>query len=80
MKVRILKAGRYMGENLKAVECAEGEELETREAYAQSLVDDGFAEPVEAAKAEKPKGKKKPAAKKDTPQPKLGGTGNVFLE
>ena len=81
MKVKILVAGRYMGMDLKVVECVEGQELETRNEYAQSLLEDGYAGEAEAPKAEKPKGKRKPAAKKqaDQPQPK-GGTGNVFLE
>ena len=81
MKVKILAAGRYMGENLKAVECVEGQELETRNEYGQSLVDDGYAERAEAPKAEKPKGKKKPTVKKQAePQPKPGSGPNVFLE
>jgi hypothetical protein len=47
MKVKILVAGAYNGLNGKNVDCAEGDELETREWYGVKLVERGVAEAIE---------------------------------
>ena len=70
MKIKILKDGLYANNNRKAQECQAGEELETGNAYARSLIDDGYAEQVESVEPEAaPKKAKTTRAKKEKDGP-----------
>jgi hypothetical protein len=50
MQIKILKANRYNNADRSAIDCAEGDILETSAAYAGVLVADGLAEYVEVEK------------------------------
>lgn len=73
MKIRILKDGLYANINRRAQECKAGEEFETGNAYAGSLVEDGYAEfgensePEETPKKTKPGRSKKEKATPEKP-------------
>ena len=79
VKVRILVAGKYNGENLRSRQCQEGDVLETKEWYAEKLTAMGLAEPVEEETLQP----KRPARARKTPAVKATGKPverNVFLE
>lgn len=46
MQVKIVIAGTYMDDHLKALKCAVGDVLDTREWYAQQMVAEGTGEMV----------------------------------
>jgi len=46
MQVKIVTAGTYMNDQLRAQKCATGDVLETREWYAQQMAADGTGEIV----------------------------------
>lgn len=46
MQVKIVTAGTYMNDQLRAQKCAAGDVLETREWYARQMADDGTGEIV----------------------------------
>jgi len=70
MKIKIMKDGLYANINRRAQECKAGEELETGNAYARSLVEDGYAEFMENAEpAEAPKKAKPSRSKKEKASP-----------
>lgn len=52
MKIKIVKDGLYANIERRAQECKAGDELETGNAYAMSLVADGYAEFIESAEPE----------------------------
>lgn len=64
MKIKIVKDGLYANINRRAQECKAGEELETGNAYARSLVEDGYAEFMENAEPEETPKKTKPSRSK----------------
>jgi len=64
MNVTILQDGVYLNMNLKAVNKKAGETLETGEAYAKSLIDDGYASasmPSTATQSKPKRRRKRPA-------------------
>jgi hypothetical protein len=82
MLVRILTAGKYNGQNLRAQDCKVGDVLDTRQWYGENLIEGGLAEEVAPEPVEEPKKakaaartKKAPGAKAEKPVDK-----NVFLE
>ncbi len=80
MKIKILKDGLYANNNRKAQECQAGEELETGNAYARSLIEDGFAEYIEQAELiEAPKKSKTTRAKKEKERDSPAESVNPFV-
>ncbi len=81
MLVRILTAGKYNGQNLRAQDCKMGDVLDTRQWYGEKLIEAGLAEEV-IAPAEEPKKMKLPARTKKAPAEKAAKPvdKNVFLE
>lgn len=70
MKIKIVKDGLYANINRRAQECKAGEELETGNAYARSLIEDGYAEFMENAEPEEaPKKAKTSRNKKEKAAP-----------
>lgn len=70
MKIKIVKDGLYANINRRAQECKAGEELETGNAYARSLVEDGYAEFGENSEPEEtPKKVKSSRSKKEKAAP-----------
>lgn len=79
MKIKIVKDGLYANINLRAQDCKAGEEFETGNAYARSLVESGYAEFIEGVeieeapkKARASRGKKEKAAPEKTINPFVG--------
>jgi hypothetical protein len=71
-----------MDEGLKAQTCKAGTELETKEAYGRSLIQDGLAKEIAEPKPKRtPASKKAAGTAKKTVQTngKKSGPGNPFL-
>ena len=85
VKVIITASGRYLGKDLKAVNCALGETIETKGWYAEELIRRGLAqayiEPAAAeteAPAEEPQPEPQPAEKK--PAKRSPRKSNPFIQ
>ena len=79
MKIRIVQDGLYANLNRRAQECQAGDVLETGAAYAQSLVEDGYAEYLDDASPVEDAPKKAKARTKKEKNAKSDGFSNPFI-
>lgn len=79
MKIKVLKPGKYMVEDLTAKACQAGDVIDTRQWYAKELVAEGKAMLVEEPKVE-PKAPVKKTPAKKVQKEKSVSVQNPFLE
>lgn len=65
MKIKILQDGLYNDITRSSVQCKAGDELDTGPAYANVLVNDGFAEHIEEIEPEPTRKARKTGKNKD---------------
>jgi hypothetical protein len=79
MQIKILKANRYNNADRSAIDCAEGDILETSAAYAGVLVADGLAEYVEVEKPAQDEKRKPKSNRKTKTENRQPQTFNPFI-